>query len=235
MTMTQEQQEAAWATLTDARYQTSNWDLTQTVSQQTIQEIADEVHRRSPCKQNRVHYGMKFVDWNDTELRNAIYDICVDRDAPTHKYNAQTLGNWICVFTGRVPAPFQLDFTNVPDDILDLGLSNIEIGLAAHALIYGARIRGLQTGFCRCIDWDYTAGWDIVTDRLGLTSKYEVSVIVGIGHVSDNLTQTYNPHTQQWVNSYKDQGEKWQLEPKPAQSEYIEYFTASGSGVDAPE
>jgi len=210
-----------WTEIQDARMQTSNWDLTQTVTQETMQSVVDEIHKRAPCKQNRVHYGMHILDWSDTNLRNEIYEMAVDRDAPYPKYNSQTLANWLIVFTGRIPAPYRFDFSNVPDNVLDLGLTSIEIGLASHMLIYSAAAKGLQCGFCRCLDFGYEGWQTTILSSLGISVPEEVQLIVGVGVASDNVNQTYNPHTDTWVDAYKDQGQKWSVEPKPAQSEYI--------------
>ena len=144
----------AWQELTDLRMQTSNWNLDASVTQETMQEIVDEIHRRTPCKQNQVHFGMHILDWSDTALRNEFYEMAVDRDNPeTTHYNSQTLANWLVVFTGRIPSPLTYDYSERNQDLLYLSLSAMEIGLASHMLIYGAAARGLQCGFCRCLDY----------------------------------------------------------------------------------
>lgn len=214
-----------WEVLKEARMQTSNWDLSNSVSRQDMQDIIDEIHRRSPCKQNQVNYGMHILDWRNTELRNEIYEAAVDRDNPDPKYNAQTLGNWLVVFTGRIPIPLSYDFSDRDKNTLDLSLSSIEIGLASHMLIYGAAARGLQCGFCRCIDYQYSGFQSTILPQLGLEYPEEVQLLVGVGNSSDNLYETYNPHTQQWVDAFKEQGSRWSQEPKPSQSEYITWHS----------
>ena len=214
----------AWQELTDLRMQTSNWNLDASVTQETMQAIVDEIHRRTPCKQNQVHFGMHILDWSDTALRNEFYEMAVDRDNPvaTH-YNSQTLANWLVVFTGRIPSPLSYDYSERNKDLLYLSLSAMEIGLASHMLIYGAAARGLQCGFCRCLDGRYS-GWDTtILPALGLDYPDQVQLVVGVGVASNNVNETYNLHTQQMVPAFKAQGNKWAVEPKPPQDEYVNW------------
>ena len=204
--------------------QTSNWDLTQPVTRENMQNIVDEIHRRSPSKQNQVTYSMHILDWSNTHLRNELYEMAVDRDNPVPQYNAQTLANWLVVFTGRVPVPLEYDFSDRDKDTLDLGLSSIEIGLASHMLIYSAAARGLQCGFCRCLDYEYSGFQTTILPQLGLDYPEEIQLLVGVGYPSDDVYNTWNPHTEQWVGAYKSQGIKWSVEPKPPQSEYVHWY-----------
>lgn len=214
----------AWQELTDLRMQTSNWNLDASVTQETMQEIVNEIHRRTPCKQNQVHFGMHILDWSDTALRNEFYEMAVDRDNPeTTHYNSQTLANWLVVFTGRIPSPLTYDYSERNQDLLYLSLSAMEIGLASHMLIYGAAARGLQCGFCRCLDYRYS-GWDTtILPALGLDYPDQVQLVVGVGVASNNVNETYNLHTQQMVPAFKNQGNKWAAEPKPPQDEYVNW------------
>ncbi len=202
----------------------SNWDLDRSITQENMQEIVDQIHRRSPTKQNQVNYGMHILDWSNTDLRNELYEFAVDRDSPRHHYNPQTLANWLVVFTGRVPLPAEFDFSSRDKNSLELGLSSIEIGLASHMLIYSAAARGMQCGFCRCLDYEYSGLESKILPALGLTYPDEIQLLVGVGYPSNSIYKTYNPHTQSFVNAYKDQGNRWQSEPKPAQSEYINWY-----------
>lgn len=215
----------AWRDLTDARMQTSNWNLDVPVTQETMQEIVDEIHRRTPCKQNQVNFGMHILDWSDTALRNEFYEMAVDRDNPTTAhYNSQTLANWLLVFTGRIPTPTTYDYSDRNKDLLYLSLSAMEIGLASHMLIYSAAARGLQCGFCRCLDYNYS-GWDTaILPALGLDYPDQVQLLIGVGVASNDIYKTYNPHTQQMVSAFKHQGNKWAVEPKPPQDEYINWY-----------
>ena len=214
----------AWQELTDLRMQTSNWNLDASVTQETMQEIVDEIHRRTPCKQNQVHFGMHILDWSDTALRNEFYEMAVDRHNPeTKHYNSQTLANWLVVFTGRIPSPLTYDYSERNQDLLYLSLSAMEIGLASHMLIYSAAARGLQCGFCRCLDYRYS-GWDTtILPALGLDYPDQVQLVVGVGVASNNVNETYNLHTQQMVPAFKNQGNKWAAEPKPPQDEYVNW------------
>lgn len=215
----------AWQELTDLRMQTSNWNLDASVTQETMQEIVDEIHRRTPCKQNQVHFGMHILDWSDTALRNEFYEMAVDRHNPeTKHYNSQTLANWLVVFTGRIPSPLTYDYSERNQDLLYLSLSAMEIGLASHMLIYSAAARGLQCGFCRCLYYRYI-GWNTtILPALGLDYPDQVQLVVGVGVASTNVDETYNLHTQQMVPAEsKEQGNKWAVEPKPPQDEYVNW------------
>ena len=214
----------AWTNLINSRWQTERWDLDQTVTKETMREIIDEVHARAPCKQNQVHYGIHVLDWTDTSLRNEMFEMAVDRDNPNHKYNPQTLSNWLVVFTGRIPQPISYDYSDRNKDLLYLGLSSVEIGLASYMLIHSAAARGLQSGFCRCLDYNYE-GWETeILPKLGLEYPDEVQLLVGIGIESDNETETFNPHTNTWVESQKSLEYKWNFEAKPPQDEYIHWY-----------
>jgi hypothetical protein len=217
--------EAAWKEIVEYRAQTATWDLTKTVNPAIIQSLTDDIHRRAPSKQNRVQYKMHVFDWSDTEFRNHFYEFAVDRDNPDPRYNSQTLANYLFVFVGRNPGKFDKDFSGL--DVAQNGeISHLEIGLAAHMLVHGAYARGLQSGFCKCFDYDYERK-DKIIEKLQITERefYKIHLAVGVGHQGSTSLETYNLHTKQMVNGYKDQGKKWYLEPKPDASEYIIYHT----------
>jgi len=214
----------SWQHIIEERMQTSNWNLDVPVTRETMQDIMDELHRRTPCKQNQVHFGMHLLDWSNTDLRNEIYEMAVDRDNPNTKhYNSQTLAHWVVIFTGRIPTPMSYDYSERNKNLLFLSLSAMEIGLASHMLIYSAAARGLQCGFCRCLDFDYP-GWETkILPSLGLEYPDQVQLVMGVGVASDDIYKTYNPHTQKFVSAFKEQGNKWAVEPKPAQDTYINW------------
>lgn len=214
----------SWQDIIEERMQTSNWNLDVPVTRETMQDIMDEIHRRTPCKQNQVHFGMHLLDWSNTDLRNEIYEMATDSDNPNQKhYNTQTLAHWLVVFTGRIPTPISYDYSDRDKDLLFLSLSAMEVGLASHMLIYSAAARGLQCGFCRCLDYDYPELETKILPGLGLTYADEIQLVMGVGVASDDIYKTYNPHTDKMVAAFKEQGNKWAVEPKPTQDTYINW------------
>jgi len=166
---------------------------------------------------------MHLFDWSNTQIRDDFWEMAVDRDNPDPKFNPQTLANWLVVFSTREPQPFRWDFTQPPDGTVEFGLSTMEIGMAAHMLIYSARAKGLQCGFCKCLNWD-DPRWDSsLLAATGASYPEEVQLLVGVGVINSDLTTTYNPHTDTWIDVTKEIGQKWLTEPKPDQSEYVHW------------
>ena len=215
-----------WKELIDTRIQTTSWDLDYLVNIDVIKEIVDEVHRRAPSKQNGVRYKMHLFDWSNTEIRNNLYEFAVDRNQPTpeyYNYNSQVLANWLVVFTSKLSS-FADPNTNLADDKLRSDLvGHLEIGLASYFLIHGATVRGLDSGFCRCYDFDYQ-NRDHICKALDIEETEDVCLMIGIGKAkTENIDTTLNLHTGLEVNSQSDKGFKWQIEPKPEPDNYIFY------------
>lgn len=215
-----------WKELIEARIQTTSWDLDYNVNLDLIKEISNEIHRRAPSKQNGVTYNMHWFDWSNPELRNDIYEFSVDRSNPDSskwKYNSQVLANWVVVFTLR-----QSNFVDPDNPDLKLSsqvkesISHLEIGLAAHMLIHGAKARGLDCGFCRCFDYKSKTR-DRLIPALNVPIIDDVFLILGVGKASNDITRTKNLYTNEFVVAESDRGFKWQKEPKPLMEEYIFY------------
>ena len=209
----------SWKELIELRTQTHAWDMDRTVSKQDIDDILAEVHRRSPAKQNRVHYKLSILDYSDPEFRNTYYEFCVDRDNPDHRYNSQVLAPYLLVFSMRDPGEFAADFSNIGFNEYVRQLSCIEAGLAADFIVHAAAARGLNCGFCRCYDFNYRP--NVIKSKLGLKKLDDIIVSVGLGYASDK-DKTLNPYTNIMVDAPIDP--KWQSEPKPDISEYVSFI-----------
>lgn len=209
-----------WKHLIDTRQQTHSWDMERQVNRQDIDDIFDELHRRSPVKQNRVHYNISVVDFSDPEFRNHYYEFCVDRDNPNHQYNPQVLGHYLLVFTFRDPGNFSADFSGNGFDEYAKQLSCIETGLAGDFIVHAAAARGLNCGFCRCYDTSYS-GRDTIASKLGINSVDDIILSIGLGYRSEKQ-ETFNPYSQKMVPAPWD--EKWKTEPKPGLSEYVKFI-----------
>lgn len=215
-----------WKELIEARIQTTSWDLDHEVDISVIHDIVDEVHKRAPSKQNGVRYKMHLLNWSNTELRNDLYEFAVDRNqelAENYHYNSQVLANWLVVFTSKLssftdPTAMTTDNKNRNDLI-----GHLEIGLASYFLIHGAKVRGLDSGFCRCYDYNYQNA-ESICKALDIEQVDDIFLMIGIGKAkTENTNTTLNLHTGLQVDSQSDRGFKWQTEPKPPMEEYIFY------------
>jgi hypothetical protein len=216
-----------WKELIETRTQTTTWNLDYNLDIETIKELSEEIHRRSPSKQNRVRYEMHWLDWSNPELRNEIYEFCVSRNEEKLHYNPQVLANWIVVFTAKK--------YYYPEEETghDKFTANLEVGLASHMLIHGAKVRGLETGFCKCFDYNYQ-NVDVIKKAFDLQDIDNLYLIVGVGKenktyiddtpLNDREETTLNLYTGERVSSYKGNGYKWQTEPKPDPADYIFYY-----------
>jgi hypothetical protein len=215
-----------WKQLIETRIQTTSWDLDFPVDIDVIRDIVGEVHKRAPSKQNGVRYKMHLLDWSNTELRNDLYEFAVDRNQPSadyYHYNSQVLSNWLVVFTSKLTS-----FTDPTSDFAeDKSKSDIighmEIGLASYFLIHGAKARDLDSGFCRCYDYNYQ-NKSRICEALDIEQVEDIFLMIGIGKAKTrNTSTTLNLHTGLEVDSASDRGFKWRSEPKPDPSEYIFY------------
>ena len=209
----------SWKHLIDARKQTHAWDMDRKVNRQDIDDIFAELHRRAPVKQNRVHYKISVLDYDDPEFRNLYFHFCVDRDNPNHQFNPQMLAPYLLVFSYRNPGEFDADFSGDGFNEYAKQLSCIETGLAGDFIVHAAAARGLNCGFCRCYDTKYKP--ELIESKLGIDSVHDIIVSIGIGYAAD-AQETFNPYTGMMVHAPFDP--KWETEPKPDMSEYIKFI-----------
>lgn len=212
-----------WKNLIEHRAQTSSWDLSQSVDKDLITDCLSDIHRRCPSKQNRVPYEIHVLDWSNTEARNDFYEFAVDRDNPNYRYNSQTLGHYLFVFVGRIGRSSSVDFSPL-NGKLDERISHLEIGLASYMLVHSLKSRGIDSGFCRCFDYNGPFG-EKVREHLGISRIYDIYLSVGAGIPGEDKYKTLNLHTNELVDAWNDNGSKWKLEPKPLVTDYIKYHT----------
>lgn len=217
-----------WEQLIDDRTQTSSWDMDREVSVDILNDIMDEIHRRSPSKQNIVQYNINIIGWDDIEFRNKFKEFTIkDPTAEQPMYNTQTLAQYLIVLTKRAEAPFDRNDDSVETDLTThwynkFALPGIEIGMAAVNIAMSAKDKGLDTGFCRCFDWNYEHIDDIV-EYLGVESPFDIHLSIGIGYGSDSK-RTLDKTTDQQVYSEVRSGTMWQVEPKPNKTTYVKFL-----------
>lgn len=213
-----------WENLIEYRAQTSSWDLSQDIDKAIIDKVMFEIHRRCPSKQNRVPYEIHILDWKNTELRNNFYEFAVDRDNPNPRYNSQTLANYLFVFVGRIGRNSDVDFSPL-NGKLDERISHLEIGIVSHMLVHSFKARGIDSGFCRCFDYNGPFSEKVKNGlKIRDINNIYLSLGVGIANTKDRY-HTLNLHTNQLVDAWNDNGEKWYTEPKPDPTDYIKYHT----------
>ena len=217
-----------WEQLIDDRTQNSSWDMDREVSVDILKDIMNEIHRRSPSKQNLVQYNINIIGWDDIEFRNKFKEFTVkDPKSEYPIYNTQTLAPYLIVLTKRAEAPLDRFEDAVETDLIvdwynKFALPGIEIGMAAVNIAMSAKDKGLDTGFCRCFDWNYEHIGDII-EHLGVQSPLDIHLSIGIGYGSDSK-RTLDKTTNQQVYSEVRAGTMWQAEPKPAMDEYIKFI-----------
>jgi len=218
-----------WASLIDDRVQTTTWDMDQVVDKSVVEEIMDEVHRRSASKQNVVRYEINIFDWSDTEFINHFNNFCQrDPRTPNAQYNTQVLAPYLLVFTRRKDAPWNRE--GDPSHTIDLQtqvynrhmITAMEIGIASTNIMLSAKTKGLDSGFCNCMDWEYEH-LDKIKEKLNIDDMKDLYVAVGLGVGSTSTRKTYNPHTKEMNMSYTDVGNMWKNEPKPEKQKYIKF------------
>lgn len=220
--MEQKDLKNAWINIIENQTQTRTWDMNKTVAQTTIQEIVNELHQRSPSKQNRVHYQMHILNWSNTELRNKIFKIARDSNDPPGYYtgycNSQTLAHWLFIFSERNRADWQKYELDT-----DQYIGSIEIGIASTMLIHSAFVRGLDCGLCRCFKDLDDPDWKEIVSVLGLDNSQQLKLMVGVGIKGKHRNKTKNLHTSTDVNIGINPPE-WLIRPKPNLKTYVKWI-----------
>lgn len=198
-----------WKELIDARRQCDVWDYSKEIARQEIEEILRECHWRVPSKQNQMDYEVMVLDWSDPQLRQDIYEfatVWIDDNDPFYKEGAEPqLGR-----NPQVLAPWLLIFKNVNVNTKQNGVDDVtrscEMGMLSMMITLAAKLRGLDSGFSRCIQ-----GYDFnpeLCDRLGMDRDLlRFGFFLGIGYStpewkrSDKLATMINPATGEIVYS----------------------------------
>ena len=194
-----------WNEIIHARRQCDVWDYSKEFSKELLIEILEEAMERVPSKQNRMPYQISILDWSDPEYRNALYEFAVtpnDQDEGG-AHNPQVLAPWLLCFR-----------TNRRNKDM---LGHVEVGMLASMIIHGAKVRGIDAGFCRC--WDrYDAA---ITERLGLEEDMEsFAFFLGLGHGTKEWQQRVtatmeNPVTGETIWSGISDLPEYERNPRP--------------------
>jgi len=218
-----------WSQLIDDRKQTSSWNMDKEVTVDTINEIMAEVHRRSPSKQNVVQYDINVIGWDDKEFRNHFKQFTLKEPLQEDSlYNTQILAPWLLIFTRRQDAPIDryTPGTSCADLITqfwnEFSLVGCEVGMAGMNVALSASAKGLDTGFCKCFDWNYKHS-DVILEKLGISDLKDIHLSMGLGYGSSDK-RTLDLTTNEFVNSEVRAGNLWKIEPKVAMDTYVKFI-----------
>lgn len=177
-----------WQDLIQQRQQTFIFEETQP-DISLIEQICEEVHTRCPSKQNRVKYNLHILDWSDADLRMDLY-AHTDRnpsDPASCKYNPQVLAPYLFIWTERdVEQRFERDGVRIlnaeySDSHWSTRQAEMEIGICSMFTALAAADKGLQSGFCKCIQAEKIEG------KYGFTPI----LMMGIGYAKKNDPVSY--------------------------------------------
>ena len=216
-----------WKSLISNRKQTTSWDMSRDVDSSILEDIMQEVHERSPSKQNISQYEIHIFDWSDLEFRNHFNEFTVKDPNSEHRlYNTQTLAPYLIILTRRKDAPWDRYNAVIKQDFLvDLynkyTLSSMEIGFAAMNIMLSAAHKGLDTGLCACVDWDYEH-IEYIMSRLEITDIKDIYLSIGVGYGSSDK-KTLNTYNNELVYANVNDGKMWKIEPKPNIESYIKF------------
>jgi hypothetical protein len=165
-----------------------------------IDEIIKILHDCSPSKQSEVRYSIDIIDNSNFDKKLQIYKACkadTHEEKPNGRYNPQVLAPWLISFSDR------LGNNKSKPSNQDIYL---DIGIAVATICYTASALGLDTGLCRCINYE-----DLVKDVLG----YRPLQFIGIGYKSNSDSYYCPVYEKQMPNIQKD--------IKPKIDEYVQY------------
>lgn len=130
--------------------------------------------------------------------------------------NPQVLAPWLLAFSYRF---LDDDGINLNQEMKNASyvrqLMQNEIGIASMFAMLSAHDKGLDTGFCSCIQ-----NHPSITKMLGHDLENEIVVFIGIGHKKQGVAQYYNP----LIHSYVGVPDK-NVDNKPPLNSYVKYHT----------
>lgn len=192
-----------WKDMLENRGTTFAWSDKE-VTKETIQSILDDLHNYVPSKQAMMPYTITVLDWSNPTLRKEIFQHTHrdgDRNVTTDLGNPQTLAPWLLAFTPRMPVEDEEveQYDNVdnanhdPMSYFRLN-SNLEIGIASSFIVWSAAARGLNTGYCGCLN-ELPGSLDHIAKLLnpGIFNPVNPSVLLGIGIKDPNATTYKDP------------------------------------------
>lgn len=197
-----------WNQILRNKKQCATWK-DETIDKTIIDSILVEVHEHCNSKQNRVPIQITALDWSHPDKRNFIFNYTQDLDHPSKHQNTQVLAPWILVFSIR-------RIKELENNVL-MENGNLEIGLAAQMAVLSAVNKGLDIGFCKCLQSEKRKQWE---NYLGILSP---DLIIGLGHY-ENKTHQRNHHNGKdilaWISTIPGE----EHHEKPPMEEYIKYY-----------
>lgn len=183
-----------WKNMIENRHTTFAWSDKE-VSKQVIQDILDDFHTYCPSKQSMMPYTISVLDWSNPDLRNKIFSYAhrdEERGVDTDMGNPQTLAPWLLAFTQRPPVEDEeyFQYEDSPDYFTRSSL--LEIGIATSFIVWSAAARGLNTGYCGCLN-ELEGGSRNIAKLLHPkeTNPLEPVVLLGIGYKDETNPETY--------------------------------------------
>ena len=194
-----------WDYICNNRIMTFNW-TTQVPEKRLIDEILRELHEFVPSKQKRVRYNIDVISNADADLRYTIYNgTMADASKPdTSRFNPQVLAPWLLVLSVR----YESNVENYSNDWFEKEAS-LDIGLASQYIAMSAISKGLNVGFCQCIQ-----NRDEMTTILG---RYPI-LYLGVGYKDPSETY-FCPVRQKMVRIPNRNNDT-----KPLLTEYVRYL-----------
>ena len=204
-----------WQDLIQQRQQTFIFEET-LPNRELIEKICEEVHARCPSKQNRVKQKLHIITWQDADLR---YDLYAHTDRnPTNpnncKYNPQVLAPYLFIWTERdVEQRFERDGVRIlnaeySNSHWSIRQAEMEIGICSMFTALPASDKGLQSGFCKCIQEEK------IEEKYG----FKPILMMGIGYAKNNPVSYFCPILKKEMPVPSD---AWN--PKPEVDQYIFY------------
>jgi hypothetical protein len=131
--------------------------------------------------------------------------------------NPQVLAPWLLAFSFRFLEDDSIDLNHeLKDATYARQVMQNEIGIASMFAMLSAHNKGLDTGFCACIQ-DHPG----ITKMLGHDAENEIVLFVGIGYKKQDETHYYNPLIHSLVGVPNKN-----VDTKPTISRYVKYHVA---------
>jgi len=178
--------ERSWDKVINNRIMTFNW-TDDVPLESDIQKIIQEMHEFVPSKQRRVRYSIDVVaNSQDDERKHLIYaGTKADPSNPYSRHNPQVLAPWLISFSIRYEAN-----TEGYDTEYFEKEAWLDIGLASQFISLSALTKGLDVGFCQCIQ-----NREEIQQQLG----FKPVQYLGIGH-RDPSSRYYCPVYNKFVD-----------------------------------
>lgn len=189
-----------WLEILKTKRQTFSWNEA-VPDQSLIDSILEEVHNFSPSKQNLCRYQIKVVKNFENEQRKLdIYKSTDRKPTETGIYNSQVLAPYLfAIFLDKK--------TGAVENIELAGL--LDIGLVSCFIAYSAIAKGLDIGFCQCINKS--------KDLQKHFNNRQPYIFLGVGYKSEDPSTYICPITNRRITRKKDLA-------KPVFESYISYL-----------